>query len=148
MSDSLFFDTNILVYAFDKTDQERYDIASRLVTEAFQKGNGAISVQVLKEFFVTVTRKVPEKMGVDEAEQTVRDLSVWKVVDTTVPLILKATECHKQVGLSFWDAMIVAACHLAGSSVLLSEDLSHGMVVKGIQILNPFRDGLPWKGVV
>lgn len=143
MRDSLFFDTNILVYAFDKTDQEKYEIASRLVTEAFQKGNGVISAQVLKEFFVTVTRKVPEKMSVDDAEQTIRDFSVWKVVDTTVPLILKAIGFHKQFDFSFWDATIVAACHLAGSSALLSEDLSHGMLIENIRIINPFRADQP-----
>ncbi|MDD5452061.1 MAG: PIN domain-containing protein [Desulfovibrionales bacterium] len=143
MRDSLFFDTNILVYAFDKTDQEKYKIASRLVTEAFQKGNGVISVQVLKEFFVTVTRKVPGKMSVDDAEQTIRDFSVWKVVDTTVPLILKAIEFHKQFDFSFWDAMIVAACRLAGSSALLSEDLSHGMLIENVRIINPFHADHP-----
>ncbi len=143
MSANLFFDTNILVYAFDKSDQEKYEIASQLVIQAFQEGNGILSAQVLKEFFVTVTRKISEKMAVDDAEQTIRDLSVWKVVDTTVPLILKAIEFHKRFDLSFWDAMIVAACQFAGSSTLLSEDLSHGMMVEGIRILNPFRTTKP-----
>lgn len=139
MSDNFFFDTNILVYAFDKSDQEKYDIASQLVIQAFQEGNGTLSAQVLKEFFVTVTRKTSERMTVDDAEQTMRDFSVWKVVDTNVPLILKAIEFHRQFDFSFWDAMIVAAARFSGCSTLLSEDLSHGMVVKGIRILNPFH---------
>jgi len=138
MNGNLFFDTNILVYAFDRSEQRRHEIASGLVAQAFQKGNGVISVQILKEFFVTVTGKIPERMAVDEAEQTIRDFSVWQVVDTTVPLILKAIGLHKRFRVSFWDAMILAAALSSGCSTLLSEDLSHGMVVDGIQIINPF----------
>jgi predicted nucleic acid-binding protein len=143
MSDSLFFDTNVLVYAFDRSDQKKYEIASELVTRAFEEGNGIVSTQVLQEFFVTVTRKIPEKMAVDDAEQTIRDLAVWRVIETSVPLILEAIEFHRRFDFSFWDAMILAACHFAGSPTLVSEDLSHGTMVEGIQVVNPFHKNPP-----
>ena len=72
MSDKVFLDTNILVYAFDNENEVRYEIASGLVTSGFKEGNAVISTQVLKEFFVTVTHKVMNKMTPKEAEQAVR----------------------------------------------------------------------------
>ncbi len=86
MKDRVFYDTNILVYSFDAIDQEKYEVASDLIVQACQKGDVVISTQVLKEFYVTVTQKIPQKMNMDVAEQAIRDFSLWAVVETSVSL--------------------------------------------------------------
>jgi predicted nucleic acid-binding protein len=82
MKDRIFFDTNILVYGFDDSNEAKYEVASDFIMRARKKGSGVISTQVLKEFYVTVTRKIPQKMPVDDAEQAIRDFShcgrLWK----------------------------------------------------------------------
>ena len=139
MKDKTFFDTNILVYSFDATNQEKYEVASGLVIQAFQKGLGVISTQVLKEFYVTVTQKIPQKMDMDDAEQAIRDFSLWTVVETDVSLILKAIDIQRHYKFSFWDAMVVAAAKVSTCTNMLTEDLSHDTFVDDVHILNPFK---------
>ena len=141
MKDRTFFDTNILVYAFDDSNQTKYKIASDFIIEAYKEGLGVISTQVLKEFYVTVTQKIPGKMDMGDAEQVIRDFSVWSVVETDVALILKAIHIQRRHTLSFWDAMVVAAATVSGCKVLLTEDLSHDAFLGDVHILNPFENG-------
>jgi predicted nucleic acid-binding protein len=140
MRDNIFFDTNILVYGFDNTDQRKYAIASDLIIQAYQKGNGVLSTQVLKEFFVTVTQKISRKMPLDSAEQAIRDFALWRVVETSVSLILKAITFHRQHNLSFWDAMIVAAAKVSNCATLFTEDLPHDSKIENVHIVNPFAE--------
>lgn len=141
MSDKVFFDTNILVYAFDDADQRKHESASHLVLEGYKKQNAAISTQVLKEFFVTVTQRVSKKMSVKNAEQAVRDFALWSVAETTVSLVFDGIAIHRRHSLSFWDAMIIAAAKASGCSTILTEDLSHNSRIEDILILNPFLSG-------
>jgi predicted nucleic acid-binding protein len=138
MSDNIFFDTNILVYSFDSSDPRKHAIASGLIIQAFEQGTGVISAQVLKEFYVTVTQKISRTMAPDRVEQLIRDFALWRVVETTVPLILRGI--HIQLGnrISFWDAMIVAAAKEADCPTLYTEDLGHEAMINGIRIHNPF----------
>ena len=138
MSDRIFVDTNILVYAFDKADQYKYDVASNLVLQCYQDKNAVVSTQVLKEFFVTVTLKVSDKMSAEDAEQAVRDFALWTVVETSVSVVLSGINIHRNHSLSFWDAMILAAAKVADCTTLLTEDMGHGTRIEDILILNPF----------
>lgn len=142
MKDKTFFDTNILVYAFDRSNRDKYDVASGLIREAYEKRVGVISTQVLKEFYVTVTQKIPRKMDMGDAEQAIRNFSVWTVVETDVALILSAINIQRRHSLSFWDAMVVAAARVSACSVLLTEDLSHDTLLDDVHILNPFEKQL------
>jgi len=139
MKDRIFFDTNILVYGFDDSNEAKYEVASDCIMRAWQKGFGVISTQVLKEFYVTVTRKIPQKMSLDDAEQVIRDFSLWTVVETNVPLILQAIHIQKRNLLSFWDAMVVAAAKVSRCETMFTEDLSHNTFIDDVQILNPFK---------
>jgi predicted nucleic acid-binding protein len=138
MSDKVFFDTNILVYAFDKGELRKHKIAFGLVTQGYQTQNAVISAQVLKEFFVTVTQKTAKKMSQKDAEQAVRDFALWTVVETSVTLVIEGIAIHRKQQMSFWDAMIVAAAKESHCPVILSEDMSHDSVIENIRITNPF----------
>jgi predicted nucleic acid-binding protein len=138
MSGKVFLDTNVLVYAFDAFDAKKHKTAMSIVDKAFRQKNGIISTQVLKEFFVTVTRKISVPLDTDEAKLIVENLSVLEVVDTTVPLIISGIDICKKHSLSFWDSLIVAAAKISKCSILISEDLSHGTKIEGIAVKNPF----------
>lgn len=139
MPDSVFFDTNVLVYAHDEQDARKRELARTLILEALRSGNGWISTQVLSEFYVTVTRKVRQKMSEDAARRAVVLLSRLKVIDLDATLVLRAIELAQTWKVNYWDALIVASAERAKCSALLSEDLSDGLRLAGLTIRNPFR---------
>lgn len=138
MNDSVFLDTNVLVYAFDRDDERKQVVASKLVQASLSSGTGVTSTQVLQEFFVTVTKKVRVSMSVTDARRTVEDLARLRLVEIDLPLILGAIDRHHRCKIPFWDALIVGAAAAARCTSLFSEDLAGGSVLDGVQIINPF----------
>jgi predicted nucleic acid-binding protein len=135
-----FVDANVLVYAFDASAGKKKAAAERLLSNLWEKGTGCLSVQVLQEFFVTVTGKVTRPLSIEEAADRIRDFATWKVFAPTADDVLGAIALHKQANLSFWDAMVVRAAAETGSSILWTEDLNDGQVLQGVRVRNPFAD--------
>lgn len=133
-----FVDTNVLVYAYDRSAGVKRDIARRVLAELWESGRGVLSVQVLQEFFVTITKKAKRPLGLAEARETVADLLKWEVVANDGESILRAIAVHERHKLSFWDAMIIQAALKAGANALLTEGLGEGVVIEGLKITNPF----------
>jgi predicted nucleic acid-binding protein len=136
---TVFIDTNVLVYAHDAEDKEKAAAAIALLTELWTSGTGAVSTQVLQEFYSVATGKLRPPMSPAEARQVVADYAEWAVVETTPQLILSATVLHERHEVSFWDALIVEAALLAGADTLLTEDLHHGQQFGPLAVHNPFR---------
>ena len=113
-------------------------MAERLLERLWDGGTGCLSVQVLQEFFVTVTRKVAEPLSMDEAADRVREFATWKVFAPTADDVLAAITLQKQAQLSFWDAMVVEAAAQSGCELLWTEDLNDSQVLRGVRIRNPF----------
>ena len=133
-----FVDANVLVYAFDASAGAKKAAAEALLGDLWASGAGCLSVQVLQEFFVTVTRKVAAPLPVDEAAARIREFGAWRVFSPDVDDVLQAVALHQKTGLAFWDAMIVQAAAESECDVLWSEDLSDGQVIRGVRIRNPF----------
>lgn len=133
-----FFDTNILLYAYDRDAGPKRAVAAGLVGAALREpARSAVSVQVLQEFFLNSTRSGQS----DEAAATlVDDFSSWKIVANTHDLFLEGLHIKARWQLSLWDAMIVAAAQHAGATVLYTEDLGHGQHYGSVQARNPFID--------
>jgi predicted nucleic acid-binding protein len=136
MSARSFFDTNVLLYADDESAPVKQRRSRDLVAEHRRDGTGVISLQVLQEYFVNVTRK----LGVDPriARRKLELLAELDVAVPQVPDVLAAIDLHRLHGFSFWDALILRTAQQAGCSVLLSEDFQHGREIDGIAIINPF----------
>jgi predicted nucleic acid-binding protein len=98
-----------------------------------------LSTQVLQEFYVNVTRKIPTPLQRSVARSIVRSYALWEIGAIGPEEILKASELEERVSLSFWDALIVTAAQKAGAVKILSEDLNPGQRIDGVQIENPFR---------
>jgi predicted nucleic acid-binding protein len=136
MSARSFFDTNVLVYADDKAAPAKQRRALELVAEHRRAGTGVVSLQVLQEYFVTVTRK----LGVDAriVRRKVELLAEFDVAAPDVGDILAAIDLHRLHRFSFWDALILRAAKQAGCGVLLSEDFQDAREIDGVRVVNPF----------
>ena len=137
MSARSFFDTNVLVYSDDKATQAKQRRALDLLAEHRREGTGVVSMQVLQEYFVTITRKLHVDPRI--ARRKVELLAEFDVAAPEVADILAAIDLHRLHGFSFWDALVLRAAKQAGCSVLLSEDLQDTREIDGIRIVNPFR---------
>jgi predicted nucleic acid-binding protein len=137
MNTRTFLDTNILVYAVDNDHPAKRAVALDRIRQLALSGTGVISTQVLQEFYSACTRK----LGMDplNAKQHVRDFRMFDVVSVSPDLVEAGIDCSILERISFWDGLILAAAHAAGCGCLLTEDLSHGQVIRGVSIENPFR---------
>lgn len=133
-----FVDANVLVYAFDASAAAKQGAARRLLEKLWESRAGCLSVQVLQEFFVTVTKKVAEPLPVEEATARVREFAAWRVFSPDADDVIAAIGLHVAAKIGFWDAMIVLAAAESGCDVLWTEDLNDGQELRGVQIRNPF----------
>jgi predicted nucleic acid-binding protein len=132
-----FFDTNVLIYTDDKADPAKQQRALDLVAEHRRARTGVVSLQVLQEYFVTVTRKLQVDARV--ARRKVELLAEFDVATPDVADILAAIDLHRLHGLSFWDALILRAAKQAGCSIVFSEDMQDTREIDGVRIVNPFQ---------
>jgi predicted nucleic acid-binding protein len=137
MSARTFFDTNVLVYAYDDDAPAKQKRAVALVADHRRAGTGVLSLQVLQEYFVTVTKKLQVDPGV--ARRKVELLAEFDVATPEVADVLAAIDLHRLHGFSFWDALVLRAAKQTGCSVLFTEDMQEAREVDGVRIVNPFR---------
>lgn len=135
-----FVDSNVLVYAHDPTTPAKYDRARSLVERLWLEKTGRISIQVMQEFFWIVTRKIPSPLPRETALTILSDLSLWPVYSPVAADVLTAGRLAGEVKISFWDAMLLVAAKASKAKRFWSEDLAHGQIVEGVQILNPFLE--------
>jgi predicted nucleic acid-binding protein len=138
MRDRVFVDTNVLIYAYDIDAGEKHGRAKGLLAGLWEADGGIISTQVLQEFYVNVTAKIPTPIAPARARGVLSAYRAWQVEQSSLDTILFASELQERHQLSFWDAMIVAAASNGGAETLLTEDLNHGQVIEGVRVRNPF----------
>jgi Predicted nucleic-acid-binding protein, contains PIN domain len=136
--DKVFLDTNILVYAYDVSSGSKHDVAGNIVTDLWNHRTGVLSIQVLQEFFISVTKKIPKPLDVKTTRDIVRDFLLWEAVENDGELMLAAMDVQMKYQYAFWDSLIIAAAVKSGVSMLLTEDLSNGQIIEGVLIKNPF----------
>jgi predicted nucleic acid-binding protein len=131
----VFLDANILVYAQDKDSPAKRRRSREIIAGLAAAGSGVISTQVLQEFYVVTTRK----LGVEPltAKRILRTFSMFEIAQASPELIDDAIDCSILNGISFWDALIVAAAAATGCSTVYSEDMNPGQVIQGVRIENP-----------
>ncbi len=137
--DKTFLDTNIIIYAYDASAGKKHEAAQKVVMNLWDSGHGILSTQVLQEFYVSVTKKIPKPLNVKFAKDIVSDFLKWDVIVNDGEAILGAIDIQLKYNYSFWDSMIIHAAISSGAALLLSEDLSHGQSIGGVTIENPFR---------
>jgi predicted nucleic acid-binding protein len=138
MSAKTFVDTNVLIYAHDVDAGARNRVAKKVVAELWDSRRAVISTQVLQEFYVNATRKIPKPIARAAARQIVKAYSAWQTELVGPPEIQQASELEEEHHLSFWDALIVAAALKGGASKIFTEDMNDGQSISGVLIENPF----------
>ena len=133
---SAFLDTNILVYAIDRSEPAKRTIARELLARRAEEL--VVSAQVLSELYAVITRKFRESITPEQAATFVDHISNLPVVAIDAELVREAIALSRDVQLSYWDGLILAAARVAGCDVVLTEDLSHGSTIAGVRIENPF----------
>jgi predicted nucleic acid-binding protein len=138
MSADVFVDTNVLVYARDAGEPVKQPVAADWMAQLWSSRRGRVSVQVLNEYFVTVTLKLQPGLPCETAWRDVTDLFAWKPVPADTAVLTRTRAIHGEHGLSWWDAQIVAAARMAGCHRLLTDDLQDGQEIDGVVVVNPF----------
>lgn len=134
MSDKVFLDSNVLVYAYSYNEPAKQLTARQII----QHQTTLISTQVLQELVNIVTKKY--KYSYTDAQQAVMEnLQNNQLHTNTTTTILSDCEVAQQYKFSFNDSLIIAAALESNCSILYSEDLHDGLVVKDkLTIINPF----------
>ena len=133
-----FFDTNILIYAVSRQADEarKQERAAALLAG----DGGAVSVQVLQEFYFQVTR--PTRSGFLSHDLACGFIDSWRrfpIQDMTMTVFTDALDICRAHRFSYWDSAIIAAARALGCDTLYTEDLSHGREIEGGRIVDPFR---------
>jgi len=140
MSDKYFVDSNILVYAHDRSAGEKHNRARALVEQLWHSGEGVLSTQVLQELCVNLRRKSNRPLSSDEMIRLIEDYLSWEVVVNSPGSAIQALQIEARYKVSFWDALILHAAETAGAAVLYSEDLSAGQRYGSTRVINPLTD--------
>ncbi len=133
-----FVDTNVLVYAHDRSETRKQPAAQALIDALWRNRTGVLSTQVLQEFYVVARRKFDPPMPRAAARELVALYGEWPTVQLDVALILAASKLEERHAFSFWDALIVEAARRSGAERLVTEDLQDGRQIGGVRIENPF----------
>jgi predicted nucleic acid-binding protein len=138
MKDKVFLDTNILIYAHDMDAGLKHNVAISITEKIWEDKTGIISTQVIQEFYVNVTRKIPNPITPVLARGIILNYFSWHVEEIEPHTILLASEIEERHVLSFWDSLIIATASQSNAEKILTEDLNHGQVIEGVLIENPF----------
>ncbi|MCC6130903.1 MAG: PIN domain-containing protein [Acidobacteria bacterium] len=133
-----FLDTNVLVYAFDVSAGAKRSRAKELIASLAESREASTSLQVLQEFFVTITRKVPAPLPIEEARVLVDQLSHWHLHCPDRTDLLSAIDLSTRFRLSFWDSLVLQSARRLHCETLWTEDLQDGQVLENVTVRNPF----------
>ncbi|GBU19929.1 MULTISPECIES: PIN domain-containing protein [Methylobacterium] len=140
MTDRVFVDTNVFLYARDDRFPDKRVTALRWLETLADREAVVVSPQVLGEIHNVVLRgRLP--IAPEEARRTTLALEAWSRGATDLELIAQAWTLRTETGFQWWDCVVLAAAIRAGCRYLLSEDYQHGRTVRGTTILNPFTVG-------
>lgn len=131
-----FVDTNILIYAQDGGAGVKHKKAVELLTRLVQSDAGAVSTQVLAEFYSAATKKMG--MSSQEAEAVIADMSPWTIHRPAHPDLIQAARLQRRYKISWWDALILQSAVAMYCGILWTEDLAQGQRYGTVTARNPF----------
>ena len=138
MSVKIFIDSNVLIYAHDADAGVKQKVAGDVLKDLWSSGLGIISTQVMQEFYVNVTRKIPTPLARSSVRTILSNYTRWQVEQVSPTTVLAASRIEERYKLSFWDSLILAAAQQGGAEKILTEDLHAGQKIDGILVENPF----------
>ncbi|MBI4472320.1 MAG: PIN domain-containing protein [Acidobacteria bacterium] len=137
--DSVFVDTNVLVYCRDASETRKQAQAANWMERLWATRAGRLSFQVQHEYYTTVTQKLSPGLETGLARQDVRNLLSWQPISADRATLEGAWALQDRYQLSWWDALIVAAAEAGACRLLLSEDLSDQRQFGTVRVIDPFK---------
>jgi predicted nucleic acid-binding protein len=139
MNDNFFLDTNVVFYMFDQSSPRKADRARTLIRDALSNRKGAVSYQVVQEFFSVAHKRSQGPMGLPEAEHFFATvLKPLCIVQCSPALFYKALQLVDRFQLQWYDSLILAGALEAKCGILYSEDFQHGQKFEDLEVRNPF----------
>ena len=138
MNGKCFVDTNVLIYAHNRSAAEKHKRAAVLLEQLWVANEGVVSTQVLQEFSANVRRKMASPLSIEDTVRVLQQYLHWQVVVNTPASVIDALTLESRYKISFWDALILSAAQGAGASTLYSEDFSHRQLYGSVRAINPF----------
>ena len=139
MSDRFFLDSSILVDSFDSVANRKAEQSNPLIRQACTTGKGAISCQVIQEFFNLAFRRFAEPMNLPHSEQYLSTvLRPVCVIHSSPALFHKARQRKDCFRLEWYDALIVASALEAKCGILYREDSQNDQKFDDLKIGSPF----------
>jgi predicted nucleic acid-binding protein len=137
----VFVDTNVLLYAFDEADPAKRDLSRAWLAACWRGRCGRLSTQVLNEFYSNARKKFAAAISAGDARSEVRRYQQWKPWLIDQATVETAWAVESRCGITYWDALLVAAAQHLGCTLLLTEDLQHDQRIDRLRIVNPFVVG-------
>lgn len=135
----VFVDTSVLILSEDGADAAQRERVLAWLRELWQRRSGRISTQVLNDFYRWVTTRIQPAMPNGDARAEVRRYQHWQPWAIDHATVESAWSIESRFGLVYVDALIVAAAKAQGCELLLSLDLTHGLQLDSVQIINPLQ---------
>jgi predicted nucleic acid-binding protein len=137
MADKFFVDTNILIYAHDRSAGIKHQRARHAIERLWTAGQGVLSTQILQELCINLRHKLARPLPVEEVRRLIQDYLSWEIVANSPEAVLQALEIEVRYKISFWDAMVLQAAEQSGAAILYSEGLAAGQSYGPVQVMNP-----------
>ncbi|MEQ8553628.1 MAG: PIN domain-containing protein [Cyclobacteriaceae bacterium] len=137
MKGKVFIDTNVLVYLFSNTEDDKRKKCKELIRTYSSEYILVWSTQIVQEFYVVMTTKLRRQP--QEVKLLLNNFSEFELVINNLDMIEQAMDIQVINQLSFWDSLVISAANTSRCQILLSEDLNHNQVIQGIKIQNPFK---------
>ena len=138
MSDRVFLDTNVWIYA--ATGREAYPEKFRRAREIVAADEIGVSTQVVGEFVNAVQKPKAMRRALtpDETTRWVEQMFVFPLIEIDRQIVESAFFIQRRYQLGYWDSQIIASAERFGAGVLFSEDLGHKQKYGGLRCENPF----------
>jgi predicted nucleic acid-binding protein len=138
---AVLIDTNVIVYAHDRSEPEKQLQAIQVLNALQTSGWGRVPTQALSEFLRVSTRGERPMLTVSQARRQIDIFAqTWDVFETTVMVVQEAVRGVQDHRLAFYDAQIWASARLNQVPVIFSEDFANGSNLEGVRFINPFAD--------
>lgn len=134
----VFVEASVLLKAVDASSPVQQRQAQAWLTACWQRRCGRLSIPVLGDFYSLARQRFDTAISAGDARAEVRRYQVWKPWPIDQATIETAWAAESRYGLSFRDALVVAAAQHQSCTVLLSEHLPHGQAIDRLRVLNPF----------
>jgi predicted nucleic acid-binding protein len=130
-------DTNIWLYSHDTRDPRKQAIAQRLIATVRPL---ALPWQVGCEFIAASRKLAP--VGFTESQAWSALTAMRTLADTVLlpvsDLWPETQALQSRYSLSFWDALLIAACLREGVKILYTEDIGSPRTIDNLSLVNPF----------